>query len=444
MITRRVAARFAAIAALLAVGACQKVPLLAPSGSTITLTSAATVLPLSGTTTILAQLIEPSGSPPHSGTLVTFTTTLGSIEPSQARTDINGQVNVTFNAGTQSGTASITATSGAANVGSNGAVKIAIGVAGVGRVNVTASPTSVPAFGGQSTITANVLDINGNPLPSAPVTFSTTAGALGASQVTTDSTGSARTILTTAQQATVTASVGAQGATGGGGGTGGTTPGTGTGGGTGTTPPTAGQASGTVTVTVLNAPTIVITQPTTAPSAGLPSTYTFAVTAASSNGSAVRDVTVNWGDGTTQDLGAIPGTVPVAHIYNSAGSYVITATLTDASGNSIPVSSPVSVVATPSPTIIITPSIPSSCTGGGDCTVIFQIQVTPPAGLGIVNVTVNFGAGAKSPTAGLGGLTGSATTQAVYPAGAGPQTITVTVIDTLNRKTEGFTTINIP
>src|ERR1051326_8003967 len=81
----------AALGAMLNI-ACQKVPLLAPSGSTITLTSPVTALPVNGTAQIVAQVIEPSGTPPHSGTQVTFTTTLGSIQPSNAETDSNGQV----------------------------------------------------------------------------------------------------------------------------------------------------------------------------------------------------------------------------------------------------------------------------------------------------------------------------------------------------------------
>ena len=64
--------------------ACQRVPLLAPSGSVISLTSSATVLPFNGTTTITAQLVEAAGTPPHSGTHVTFTTTLGTIQPADA------------------------------------------------------------------------------------------------------------------------------------------------------------------------------------------------------------------------------------------------------------------------------------------------------------------------------------------------------------------------
>src|SRR5947208_2869586 len=95
-------------AAGLAVG-CQKVPLLAPSGSAITITASTTALPVNGTTQLVAQVIEASGTPPHAGTEITFTTTLGTIQPAQAETDAAGRVVVTFNAGTANGTAVITA-----------------------------------------------------------------------------------------------------------------------------------------------------------------------------------------------------------------------------------------------------------------------------------------------------------------------------------------------
>src|SRR5712692_867632 len=76
----------------LVTSACQKVALLAPSGSTITLTAGSTALPANGTTDIIAQVIRASGTVPHSGTRVTFTTNLGTIEPSEAETDIAGRV----------------------------------------------------------------------------------------------------------------------------------------------------------------------------------------------------------------------------------------------------------------------------------------------------------------------------------------------------------------
>src|SRR5258707_206348 len=66
--------------------ACDRVPLLAPSGSSITLTAAASTLPLNGTTQVIAQVLEAGGTPPQDGTLVTFLTTLGSMIPPEAET----------------------------------------------------------------------------------------------------------------------------------------------------------------------------------------------------------------------------------------------------------------------------------------------------------------------------------------------------------------------
>ena len=66
-----------------------------------------------GTATLIAQIIEPSGFPPHSGTRRLFTTTLGTLEPNQAETNSSGLATVTFRAsGSSNGTARITATSG--------------------------------------------------------------------------------------------------------------------------------------------------------------------------------------------------------------------------------------------------------------------------------------------------------------------------------------------
>src|SRR5205807_768834 len=146
------------------------------------------------------------------GTHVTFTTSLGTIQPSEAETDISGRAVATFVAGTQSGTATITAASGGASVGTNGAIKIAVGAAAVGRVVVSANPTTVSSLGGASTITASVADVNGNSLNNVAVTFTTTGGTLSTSLATTDQNGVATAVLTTTVQATVTATAGASGA----------------------------------------------------------------------------------------------------------------------------------------------------------------------------------------------------------------------------------------
>jgi hypothetical protein len=413
--------------------ACQKVPLLAPSGSTITLTVAATALPVNGTAQVVAQVIEASGTPPHSGTEITFTTSLGTIEPAVSTTDNSGRAIVTFKAGSANGTATITAISGGASVSAANAVKIAIGSAAVGRVNVSASPATIPAIGGSSTIIANVVDINGNPLTSTLVNFSTTAGSLSSTAVNTDQNGVAQTQLTTSLQATITASVGGQGSTGGGAGAGnGAGAGAGAGGGAATpTPPanTSGQASGTVTVNVTAAPTLVITPPTTAPSAGLPAIFSFVITAAAQNGSAVRDVTVNWGDGDVQDLGAISGTQPESHVYTASRTYLVSATLTDASGNTTTSSTSVSVIPVPRPSI----NIQATPGQTGTFTATFTITITVPQGIAVQDVTIKFGDGLSQDVGGAptGTITG-VTHQ--YPA-AGVRNVEVDVLDSAGQVT---------
>ena len=229
MLSRR-RARFLVTVVLMfsaAAAACQRVPLLAPSGSTITLTASATSLPLNGTTDLIAQVIEAAGTPPQSGTHLIFTTTLGTIQPSETETDINGRATVRFVAGSTSGTASITASSGSANSAKSTTtgtgttattatasdVKIAIGSAAVTHVSAGANPGTVAASGGASTITPNATDASGNALAGVPVSFTTDAGSLSAAVVVTDQNGNAQTTLTTSKTAKVTATAGVQTAT---------------------------------------------------------------------------------------------------------------------------------------------------------------------------------------------------------------------------------------
>lgn len=421
LVSPRVLAVVLAVAAVVTV-ACEKVPLLAPTGSTITLTSATTALPVNGSADLIATVLESAGTPPHSGTLITFTTSLGSIEPSEARTDPSGRVIVKFRAGASNGTAVISATSGAATTGADGSVKIAIGTAAVGRVIVNASPATVSALGGSTSVSASVLDINGNTLPATPVAFSTTAGTLSAALINTDSNGVATITLTTSQQATVTASVGA---------TAPTAPSTGTG---TTTPTSAGQASGSVTVNVVPAPTIVITPPTTPPSAGLPAAFTIAVTVPP-GGSAVRDVRVTWGDGGSQSLGALSGSQVVSHVFSSDGTYSVSATVTDSAGNVSSVSTTVTVIPVPQPTIVITYSpVPARV----NTQTTINILVTVPQGISVRSTAINFGDGTS---ANLGGAT-SAAVPHVYTL-QNTYTVTVTVQDTAGQTTVGFTSVSV-
>jgi PKD repeat protein len=169
----------------------------------------------------------------------------------------------------------------------------------------------------------------------------------------------------------------------------------------------------------------------------LPGAYTFAVTAAAQNGSAVRDLTVSWGDGNRQDLGAVTGTAVVSHVYSAAGTYTIVGTITDAAGNMSTVSTAVSVIPVPRPTIIISFSSSSFI---HPATVNFNIQITAPQGVGIEDVLIDFGDGTTSD---VGGATGSLPPiQHVYQNG-GTFTVRVTVTDSTGTVTTGTTVITI-
>jgi hypothetical protein len=424
---------FSAAVASLTV-ACERVPLLAPTGSTITLTTGVTALPANGSTEIIAQILEAAGTPPHSGTHITFFTTLGTVAPPDVETDVNGRVIVRFLAGDSNGTATITATSGGASTGANGGVKIAVGTAAVGRVTISANPASVPSNGGSTTIVADVFDINGNALNNAPVSFTTTAGSLANALGITNAIGRATTTLTTSQQATVTAAVGAQApAT--------TTPtpppstGSPTTPTTPTTPTSSGQASGSVTVTVSAVATLVITPPTTPPSAGLGASFKFTVTVPAQNSCAVREVTVDWGDGSQQSLGAVTGEANVSHVYVTDGTYTVSGTVTDACGNAATVSTAVTVIPVPRPGIQIT-FTPGAPRVGNDVT--FTIQITVPAGIGVRRIQISYGDGQSDD---LGGGT-SAVAVHRY-AVADSYTVRVFVDDTAGQQTQGTTRVTV-
>src|SRR5262245_24583405 len=222
---------------------CEKVPLLAPSGSVISLTTATSTLGLNGTAQIVAQVIEPAGTPPHSGTHVTFLTSLGSMEPAEVQTDVNGRAITTFKAGTSSGVATITATSGGSSVAAASQLKIAVGAAAVGGLVAFANPGVVSSRGGSSTISAKVTDTGGNILVGIPVNFGTDQGSITPGVANTDANGVATAVLTTNRTAIVTVNAGAIPSSSGGG------SGTGSGGGTGTG--SGAGSGGTTTTTTL-------------------------------------------------------------------------------------------------------------------------------------------------------------------------------------------------
>lgn len=286
---------------------CDKVPLLAPTGTVISLFPAATNVPLNGQVEIVATVIENgttstpttgtgtttaatstagAGTPVQNGTVVSFTTTIGRIEPAEARTN-NGQVRVRFIAGSLSGSATVTAFSGGASAKLE---KLLVGSAAAARIAVTANPTTLPSTGGSTEIIAHVEDEAGSALPGVPVTFTTDAGSISPTTTTTDGSGIARSTLTSATQAVVTATTGAQ--------------------------------TGKVTVVLAAKSGLSVAASPQSTSTGVPVTFTI-TTAGTAN---LVDARIEYGDGSSDSLGTLGTSQSAQHVYESAGSYRVTVT----------------------------------------------------------------------------------------------------------------------
>ena len=374
-------------------GGCDKLPLLAPPSSTIKLSTASTNVQANGTTEIRATVLEPSGTPVQNGTTVTFTTNLGAVSPTDART-VNGVATVQFVGNGQSGKASIRAISGGA---ASDPLELSVGAAAAGRVSVSANPTSVPASGGTTTVTAVVVDASGNPIVGVPVTFSTTAGSFSAAVVNTDSSGTARTTLTTNAPANVTATAG-------------------------------GSTSTAVSITTSARPTVSISVASgSTPAEG--GVTTFSITAnPGTGGSPIQNVVVNYGDGESDELGGVTGTVTVQHIYDDDGTYTSTATATDTSGSSASASTVIFV----QPIIV---SITATQSPTAPKTFTFTANVNPST-TAMASFAWTFGDGTSVTES-------DPSTTHTYTV-SGTRTVRVTARTTTNRTATGTTTVQVP
>ena len=376
--------------------ACDKLPLLAPQSSTIKLSSASTNVQANGTTEIRATVLEPSGTPVQNGTTVTFTTNLGTVSPVDART-LNGVATVQFLGNGQSGKAQVRAISGGA---ASDPLELSVGASSTSRVTVNASPTAVPATGGSTTITAAVVDASGNPIAGVPVTFTTTAGTFSAAVVNTDTAGIARTTLTTNQPASVTA--------------------------------TAGGTSSTATsITLASRPTVSITALGT-PTEGAVTTLSISVTPAASGGSPIQSVVVEYGDGSSDNLGSVTGTVSVQHVYGEEGAYTPTVTATDSTGTASSASTVIFVQP-----FIVSLSAEKNAPVAGTTSVDFTAVVSP-SGSSVASYTWSFGDGTSQATS-------SNQTTHTYPnTPAKTYTVRVTARLSTGSSSSGTTTVRIP
>ncbi len=317
-----------AVVTCVVVVACERVPLTAPTSSTISVTVDQTTLPLNGQATVRAIVIESGGTPVHNGTQVVFSTTLGSFHPAEANT-VNGVATSRFSAGGISGTTTINAYSGGASTGSGnssgGGVEVKIGAAAAGSLAVVATPPSISQSGGVVTVSALVLDASNNPLPGVTVLFTSTAGTLSATTALSGADGIARTTLNTNTTATVRATANS-------------------------------TAAGEVTVTVSSAPAITITAPDNG-TVGIPVPISVAATAGGTGGNStprqVESLIVDFGDGSTETRTNVTGSAGFTHTYRDARGYTITATARDVSGNTGVASKSIVINHAPLPTVAV-------------------------------------------------------------------------------------------
>lgn len=395
----RHAARFALLFVIVIAAACDKVALLAPTGSTVNLSVGSTAVGANGTAELIATVIESSGTPVHNGTEVTFQTSVGKVEPAVVRTE-GGIARTTFMANGASGTARIVAFSGGAQ---SEAAEVRVGNAAAETVTVRVAPATVAPTGGTVEVSALVRDASGNPLPGATVAFSTDNGTLGANTAVTDANGEAVTTVRTTRQTVVTATV-------------------------------AG-ATGTATIGLVNLPTATVTVTPQSPVAGAPVTITVTPGSAQ-NGNPVQNVIVDFGDGSTPaNLGAISSAQTVSHVYSRAGTFTITVTVVDTAGQRNTTSTVVSVQS--AVVAVSVTASPSPATAGTPVTV--SATATPAAGQTIVitSIRLEYGDGQSTTHAGS-----TVSAQHVYES-PGTYTIRAVAIDGGGNQHVGTTQLTV-
>lgn len=367
----------------------------------MTLTVSNTSIPINGTAQVTAAVIESGGTAVHDGTMVTFVGAFGNFTPPEAATV--GGVAKTIFTGTGSGTAKIGAFSGAAKATE---VEVKVGGAAAGSIAMRSEPATLPQGGGSTQIVAIVRDGSGNPLPIAPVNFTSDQGNLSATAAVTDANGEARVTLSTNRDTVVTANV-------------------------------IGTVTTTTTVRIISAPSVTIALATSSTTPAIGVTTNFIVSPVTvTGGTSIQNVTVNWGDGSAeQHLGPISGPTNITHAFTNSGNYNVVATATDATGQRSTSTLSVNVQRI-APTVTITP-VTSTTTAGS--TLAFAVSAVPgTGGPPIQNIRVIVSPGGQEVYSGPsgGGFTHTFTT-------AGTHTLTATATDTANSTGSGTAVVTV-
>ena len=162
-------------------------------------------------------------------------------------------------------------------------------------------------------------------------------------------------------------------------------------------------------------------------SAGVPATFTVNVGTTAN----VRDVVVDFGDGTRRSLGAISGSTTINHTYNEAGTFNVSATAQEASGFSETVSTDISVLPGQPPGVIVTASDP---TPSVNQTITFTATVSGATST-IQSFQWEFGDGTTAVT------TGPQISKSYSTPGT--KVVRVTVIQAVGPSGQSQTTVNV-
>jgi hypothetical protein len=283
--------------------------------------------PNGGTVELIATVVAENGRS-LSNVMVTFTTDQGTLSAANAATDANGE------ARTQLTTSRASVVS--ATAGTKTSSTVTVGITSVGTVTLRAIPGSIGPSGGTVELLATIVGEADQPLESVLVTFSADQGTLASAAVRTNSSGEARTMLTTTQQTVVSASAGT-------------------------------KSSGNLTITARVGPNVTISCTPAAGSGNCSAvqatgsnntaTTLFTITRASTS-STLKSASLDFGDSSSVSLGTLTGgTATASHVYagptgTTARNYTAIVTATDVNGETVTVSTVVTI--TPRQTLSVT------------------------------------------------------------------------------------------
>lgn len=146
------------------------------------------------TSTLTATIVDGNSNLVGGGVQVAWAATDGTLSGSTSTTDASSRAVITLKSATLVGTSTVTATAAAGDA--TAPVVFTANLATARVSSLVATPAAIAADNSTtSSLEATVLDANGNAVPAAPVTWTTSLGTLSSSSTTTNASGKATVTL---------------------------------------------------------------------------------------------------------------------------------------------------------------------------------------------------------------------------------------------------------